>query len=127
MPDDFQRIYTELESIQAQLRSMAASIASNTVEIGQRVMNVEAWRDGHEKVTDLRVEAIELRFSNMQEAIDTLSIEVGKEVGATNAKVAAHERLIEQMRGAATVWRIVLSVLGGVLLILNLWHNGGVK
>lgn len=127
MPDDFQRIYTELESIQAQLRSMAASIASNTVEIGQRVMNVEAWRDGHEKVTDLRVQAIELRFSNMQEAIDTLSVELGKEVGATNVKVAAHERVIEQMRGAATVWRIVLSVLGGVLLVLNLWHNGGVK
>lgn len=127
MPDDFQRIYTELESIQAQLRSMAASIASNTVEIGQRVMNVEAWRDGHEKVTDLRVDAIDLRFSNMQEAIDTLAVELGKEAGTTNAKVAAHERVLEQMRGAATVWRIVLSVLGGVILILNLWHNGGMK
>lgn len=127
MPDDLQRIYTELESIQAQLRSVAASIASNAVEIGQRVMAGEVWRDGHEKVTELRVAAIDSRLDTIQEAVDTLAVELGKEAGTTNAKVAAHERVLEQMRGAATVWRIVLSVLGGVILILNLWHNGGMK
>jgi hypothetical protein len=100
------RIFSELSSIRAQLRSMAETVAGNNTSIMQNIISLETWRVGHEKI------AGEL-FQTARE---------------NKVRLEVLEKAHESIKTAAKIWRFVLSTISIALAAVEAWvHRGGVK
>lgn len=146
---------TELaESFNAQLRSLTATIHANTMEIGNRVTTLERDFAGHLlRDSDLH-KAIEEKLTEGSNELEHLSVQLGQEVGglanrlgeqeerqrkraeeivqqgsASSAtihkRIDEHQAVFERAKGAATVWRILMAVVGVGVAVLEFLYHGG--
>lgn len=131
------RIFDELESIRAQLRSMQESISSNIGLMMQEITGLKVWREGHEKRLEMLLEERDRRTAFVDGQIKELTDWQGR-CEATLLTAVKHSdfvvvkntqdeqtRIVEQAKGARKVWTAVVSLVGAALVIANLLHLMG--
>ena len=113
MDNDHQldRIFNELSSIQAQLRSVAASTAHIAADIGQRVTAVEV---GLESMID--------RANIRSALVDGEFRELARSQGVTEANVSELKSMVDQAKGAGKVWRAIGATVATLGAALEAWH-----
>lgn len=133
----FERIFNELESIRAQLRSMAESSGSNTGLVMQEITGLKAWREGHERRIDMLVEQGAERNAFVDGQIKELvawqgrcdarllSLTKQEDFKPVKDKVEDMDRVHEQAKGMRKVWIAAASILGVALVVANLVHMLG--
>ena len=125
----FERIYDALESIQAQLRSLTASLAANSSSATIELTALRVWREGHEEQTQIRKEYVDEAITELSQGQGLLRAEFINTISPIKTDVTALQKIHEQAKGAALAWRLILGGLGAILLILNVWHlaSGSLK
>ena len=105
------RIESEISSLQAQLRSLIASINSNNVDQQTRLGHLEVMVENHRERETLLHAALDARLAAVA-AIDT--------------RLGVVEKVLEQAKGAAVVWRVVsgTAIVGGALIETYLHTRG---
>lgn len=125
----FERVYITLESIQAQLRSLTASLAANTSYVTAELTGLRVWKEGHEDQTKTRKDYVDEAITELSQGQGALRAELINTISPIKTDVTALQKIHEQAKGAALAWRLILGGFGAILLILNVWHlaSGSLK
>ena len=107
MDDQLARIYDQLESIQAQLRSLTATIAANNTPFVGQIAKLETEFEAHRAQDDERHGAINANIENNSKRISDL------------------EKLHEQAKGAALLWRVGTAIAATGVGALEFWRSRG--
>lgn len=103
--DPLQRIFAELESIGAQLRSMTEKINSNNTNYEQRITRIDVSLDGLRKEIALRVERADERSAFVDGEIKELALHQGR----TDAAVTELQKFYQRATGALA---LAMAALG---------------